>query len=72
MDLIRIKQVSWFIFKLKIIFWIILSLLFNTWAADTISGRHGVHFITTRGLFVSVFNYVGMAGYFIKSAGVLL
>jgi hypothetical protein len=30
MDLIWIKQVSWFIFKLKIIFWIILSVLFNT------------------------------------------
>jgi hypothetical protein len=51
MDLIWIKQVSWFIVKLKIIFWIILSLLFNTWAADIISGKHKVHFIKTSGLY---------------------
>jgi hypothetical protein len=42
MDLIWIKQVSRFIFVLKILFWIILSLLFNTWAADTISRKHRV------------------------------
>jgi hypothetical protein len=35
-------------FKLKIIFWIILSLLVNTWAAGTNSWKLGVRSINSR------------------------
>jgi hypothetical protein len=45
MNLIWIIQVSEFISKLKTIFWIVLSLLFNDWTWDTILRK-------TRGYFV--------------------